>query len=385
MYNKPFHFEIHDLLTQFIAAMDDVVISRYNNQREEKEQIKVRYVHAPKERVMYDIVNKAQNITVPVISVNVSSVVRDETRVFNKLDGFYEPIRREHYGRSLAQVPMPIPVNLTVNLSILTNYQSDMDQIISNFVPYSNPYIIISWRIPDDFGLDSIKEIRSEVLWDGNISLEYPIDYEAASKPRFVATTTFLIKGWLFPAAPADLVTPIYFINANFRTTSHINLNYDSFVNTLTAENWTYTLSSGLLNETEVVSVSGTPLLTNLYLNTIGGMVELSGMDIVVNSKLHPTSFIILGQNFQYTKHVMLSSDSSTIYQYASTFNFKYYPTVSAFDIPNEYLKILNKNILYVELPSLSGNGNINLIVVDRIGWQDTNAINSKMFYLSSV
>jgi hypothetical protein len=48
MHNKTFNFEIRDLLTQFIAAMDDVVISRYNKEREEKERIKVRYVHAPK-------------------------------------------------------------------------------------------------------------------------------------------------------------------------------------------------------------------------------------------------------------------------------------------------------------------------------------------------
>jgi hypothetical protein len=37
--------------------------------------------------------------------------------------------------------------------SIITNYQSDMDQILSNFVPYSNPYIVICWKIPEEFGI----------------------------------------------------------------------------------------------------------------------------------------------------------------------------------------------------------------------------------------
>lgn len=33
MKNRAFHFEIKDLLTQFIAAFDDTVISRFNKDR----------------------------------------------------------------------------------------------------------------------------------------------------------------------------------------------------------------------------------------------------------------------------------------------------------------------------------------------------------------
>ena len=83
MHNKTFNFEIRDLLTQFIAAMDDVVISRYNKDREEKEKIKVRYVHAPKERVFYDLINKAQNLTLPVISVNMTGIQSEPSKSFH--------------------------------------------------------------------------------------------------------------------------------------------------------------------------------------------------------------------------------------------------------------------------------------------------------------
>ncbi len=43
-----------------------------------KSNIEVRYVFAPKQRVMYDIINKAQNITLPVVAVNLTSITRDE-------------------------------------------------------------------------------------------------------------------------------------------------------------------------------------------------------------------------------------------------------------------------------------------------------------------
>ena len=47
MKNRAFHFEIKDLLTQFIAAFDDTVISRFNKDRNPGSDIEVRYVFAP--------------------------------------------------------------------------------------------------------------------------------------------------------------------------------------------------------------------------------------------------------------------------------------------------------------------------------------------------
>jgi len=275
MYNHGYYFELQDLLTQFVAAMDDVVIARHNKNREEKEKIKVRYIHAPKERVIYDITNKAQNITLPVISVNTTSIARDESRVFNKIDGFYQPVKNEVLGKNTSHLRMPIPINVGVSVNILTNYQSDMDQILSNFVPYSNPYIIISWKIPDAFGLQFQNEIRSEVLWDGTINVEYPIDVTSSDKPRFVATTSFTIKGWLFPQANEDYINNIYFVDSNFRTSSNIKI--DSFTDNLSSENYYYDKTTGLLNENETVSISGSPYITNLYLNVSGNLIELSG------------------------------------------------------------------------------------------------------------
>ena len=72
------------MVTQFIAAFDDVVISRYNKDRQEQDKINVRYIYAPKERVMYDIINENKTITLPAIAVSITGINRDENRVFNK-------------------------------------------------------------------------------------------------------------------------------------------------------------------------------------------------------------------------------------------------------------------------------------------------------------
>lgn len=370
MYNKGFNFEIHDLLTQFIAAMDDVVIARYNKNREEQEQIKVRYVHAPVQRVVNDIATKSQNITLPVIAVSINSIARDEARVFNKIEGFYKSIKRVNPDKVSVHIPMPVPVNITVSVSILTNYQSDMDQILSNFIPYSNPYIVISWKIPEEFGLSDASEIRSEVLWGGTINIEYPIEIEATTKPRFQATTDFTIKGWIFPASSTDYTNNIYFIDSNFHQTSLINLNYDSFAS-LSAEN----------HRTETVSVSASPQLTNAYLLNLSR--ELSGTEVIVDGKIQNLSFNILGKMFQYTTHILLSSDNN-LYTNLSTFDFKHFDSISGYVIPDSYYTIMGENTIHLNLPPLTGNGDINIVVVNPVGWSDTNSINTKLIYLSA-
>jgi len=252
MIKNPFFFEVKDLITQFIAAFDDAVIQRYNNERKSLQSVVVRYVYAPKQRVIYDIVNQAKNLTLPVVSVAVTNISRDVNRVFNKIDGFY-------YGKSdgteikTSHLLSPVPVNINVSLSIITKYQQDMDQILSNFVPYANPYIIISWKVPESLGLGLNQEIRSEVLWDGSISLTYPTDLSSTDKYRCVGDTSFTIKGWLFKSIQ-DPKNNIFYVSSNFNVERNITT-YDD----LSGNTYNWPVSTGVLNETEFVGVSGKP------------------------------------------------------------------------------------------------------------------------------
>ena len=55
------------MVAQFIAAFDDIVIGRFNKDREEKDRINVRYVYAPKQRVMHDIINLNKTVEIPAV------------------------------------------------------------------------------------------------------------------------------------------------------------------------------------------------------------------------------------------------------------------------------------------------------------------------------
>lgn len=45
MKNKPFHFEIKDIIYQFITAFNDVVMQEYNEQRVSQGQIRVPFIY----------------------------------------------------------------------------------------------------------------------------------------------------------------------------------------------------------------------------------------------------------------------------------------------------------------------------------------------------
>lgn len=190
MKNYTFNWEIKDLITQFIGALDECVIKRYNEDKEVKAQLNVKYVYAPKTRTIHWLVNKQQHITLPVVSCWITSIERDESRVFNKIDG---PIYIDSSNDKLLQ---PVPINISVGVSLLAKYQNDMDQMICNFASYTDPYIAISWKHPY---ID--REIRSEVLWNGDLKYDYPIDIQPNQSYRIGVDTSFTIKGWLFKKA----------------------------------------------------------------------------------------------------------------------------------------------------------------------------------------
>jgi len=248
------YFEIQDLIIQFCNAFDSIVIGRYNKNREQKDRIFVRYLYAPKQRVLYDIVNKAKTITLPVVTVNIANISRDNDRVFNKLPDvngfFYKNVDVTNSYNA------PTPVNITVNFSIITRYQLDMDQILSNFIPYNNPYIIISWPVPAGLAnLSETQEIRSEVLWSGDINVQYPIELRGSDKARVTADTSFTIKGWIFPAAKANGdISNIYKVNSNFTAVSG---NEDTPV-ILTLDNYPYLSTLNSLSSTDTIVVSAT-------------------------------------------------------------------------------------------------------------------------------
>ena len=372
MVNYTYNFEVKDLLTQFVAAFDDTVIKRYDKNNNARQEIGVRYVFAPKQRIMHDIVNKAKNIELPVVAINLASVSYDTERVFNKLDNF------ENYANasSASAIRTPTPVNLNVNMSILCRYMQDMDQIISNFVPYTDPYIILSWKEPVSDNVNNNIEIRSEVLWDKTINLNTPTETTYSDKFRIIADTSFTIKGWLF-RSKNERSSPIYFIENNFinvRPDYNFNqglssLEYDSFYDSLTS-----------VAEIETISLSGLPDITNVYFNTSGSLLPIDN-PITIKRELSSggRSYTFYGDNYKETEFLMLSSNSSITTGFTSV-STTYTGEVSGYLLPNSQWNVLNNQILNIMIPALTASGKFDVIVKNPAGWKTSAEIDGFHF-----
>lgn len=393
MKNRAFHFEIKNLLTQFVAAFDDVVISRYNKDRQARQNIDVRYVFAPKQRVMYDIINKAQNLTLPVVTVNLEGITRDNSRVFNKLEPSYIPAQEKESSKVSSKFLMPVPVNLEVSMSILARYMQDVDQIISNFVPYNNPYIILSWKVPEEFGTEYDQEIRSEVLWSGNLTYNTPTDTTYSDMFRVTVDTSFTIKGWLFPEEKSTSGN-IYKINSNFVNVDLRNRIYSPLDPTEVTENLSYqqrgytglssySTTASLCSET--VTVSGLPDITNLYYSSTGTLVPIEGTwtgsltDIISGIS---NTFIFYGKQFDTNLNFYLSSttmgtaaDGDNWFSNYQKITSAKMETISGFKLSDDFYIVSNDNIASVTLPpstlSASG-GKFNFVIANEAGWSST-------------
>ena len=299
MRSYTFHWELETILQQFCGALNTILIKRYNESRAVGDQIFANFVFSPKTRTLEDLVNKAQHHKLPVISVYPTSIQRDPNRVFTKIDGSYFADTTTPIPSAWIHLMQPVPVDVTVNVSILTRFQRDMDQILANFVPYIDPYFVVSWKWPDLIPWSDF-EIRSHCIWNENISFQYPTDVVATDPYWCIADTSFVIQTWMFKNSP-NPSGPIFVIDTSFTSVSaieeynvmksieEIGVNTDWFSD--------YTV------------ISARPLLTNsnpyfTYMNQ------------------GARSFAIYGKMIDYTDKLFLSGNDWTIFNTTSTGEF---------------------------------------------------------------
>lgn len=349
MEKYSYYREQQNVLTQFVAAFDGCFVYRYDKNFIKKEKINVRYVFGPKQRVLYDIVNQAKNLTLPVVSIEQKNIRRDPTRIQFKDQKMSRP--RFEDNRYISKIPMPIPVVFDIDVSIVCNYKEDIDQIVSNFIPWCNPYFIISWKIPDEFGLDFIEELRTEVSWSGSVDYENPLNIDQSEKYKIVGNTSFTVKGWIFPAFETPS-SPIYVVNNNFVAVSSgaILNGYDDY----------WTLSAN--DTTDIINISAYPEITNTF---------YKGIPVYENINLSDQdhTFTFYGKRFDFNNNWYLSGQNVSPFTLEEIDTAKF-QTISGYKIPNQYITTVSDNIVVIsfEMNTLS-SGNFTFVTSNSAGW----------------
>lgn len=332
MRNEGYYFEIHDLINQFMSAMDNIVIRRYNKDRAAQDRIAVRLLYSPKSRTLSDLTNKAGVITLPAVSTSIAGISRNPNRQFNKIHGanFFD-IDNPLLSQKMLQ---PIPIDITMSVTIWARFQQDIEQIISNFAPYFDPYIIISWRLP----FLPNQEIRTEIEWNNNVTLTYPQPLQANTLERWEADTSFTIKGWLFKE------------------------HKDSYKNIFKIESLYSPDFSFSEESTDYFTISARPQIGSL------GDVWMIPLSTLKDIEIY-------GKQFQFTQEVYLSANNIDVFSITpSSFNLfanvsslsALYPEFVGF--PVEFV-INSDNYLTVPFPSAQNTGLVDIIIVNEAGY----------------
>lgn len=280
--------------------MNDIIVNRFNKDRLPQDQIRVNFVYAPKTRTLHEIINKAQHHKMPCISISLGGIRRSPNRVFNKLDGSWwtDTLARTPSAANWINLLQPVPVDIEVNVSILARFQSDVDQILTNFIPYTDPYFVISWKWPDIIPFSDF-EIRSHVKWSEQVSFQYPLDIAKEASYWTNADTSFTIEGWMFKNKPPD-GKPIYVIDCSFTAVSNI----DTF---------SVMKSFETVFNTDYFTISARPQSMTCepyyaYINSVYAPPE--------------KTFMVIGKMMDYVESVYLSSADWSMFNYTTTGDF---------------------------------------------------------------
>jgi len=199
------------------------------------------------------------------------------------------------------------------------------------------------------------------------MAMEYPTDLNGTDKQRITADTSFTIKGWLFKET-SNPVGNIYYIDNNFHAQSIL-----TSYNDLSGESYTFPVSSGLVDELEVVEVSGSPTVSNWFWN---GILVDSNYTLAANTT---GSVMIYGGMFNRIQGIILSASNETVYSSNATLtatpSFPRQSSITGQLITN--YNVVNDNIVTFNLPVLqrylrNPNSKIVFIPFNEAGYDTT-------------
>ena len=355
MKKRPYYFEIKNLITQFMAAFNDIAIKRFDSERmTDGEYIGVGFMYAPKQRVINDILTASRTIPLPAISVSINSIARDPERVFNKLDGHI--IGTSTKEDTIRLIPQPIPINIGINMSIIARYQSDIEQIISNFVPYCDPYIAVSWKLPTTENTTYEREIRTIIEWGGTLNMQYPTELTTNQLARVTCDTTFTIKGWLFKQIDKAF-NKIYTID-----TSIIPAILSDSCYIYNNDNDTGT-DNDISDQPQVFTFTGRPVLKNI-----------DSVFYYINRTTSSTKYTLYGRGFINITDLYLQSDEDILLDkklqtpFVGTSIYDEYPDFSGVRVNT--FKTLSEHSIEFTIPDvITGAGRFDIIAKNDAGY----------------
>ena len=192
MRTRSYNREIRNYTAQFIDLFNDIVIDRRDKNGVVQKTITVPCNYGGRRRILKSLQNRDGNVELPLITVNMTNIKRDSSRSAGINDNL---LLEDGTGTEDISDRTPAPVDISYEVDILTKFQEDLDQIISNFIPFFLPNVYVISPNP----YNSASPLKINVIWDGNFNINLDEEVTKDTDERISATTSFTLKGWIFP------------------------------------------------------------------------------------------------------------------------------------------------------------------------------------------
>lgn len=285
---RNYNSEMVSSLSQVLDVFNDIIIDRRDGHNTVQKLITVACVNGGRSRILKSLENKNKTLQLPLIAVTMGGFRRDSSRAHELNSGVLSQTSWYDVGFNA-----PVPINIEYEITVVTKYHADLDQILANFCTMFNPDIYTVVPHPKIIG----EYIKSQLIWSGDVSKTYP-DNEDTAPARYIATTSFTHKSWLFPGMGENSEGPlIHKINfcPNLLSTVDENLYLDrwfSVPSNMTFSEFTDNVVCGLIkNDNGRDNWDFLPMSGGLsgYWNEISGAVAsgvLSGSSVTLTGDL---------------------------------------------------------------------------------------------------
>jgi hypothetical protein len=209
MFNQPFyHATFKKFVSGFGKLFSNIHVVRTNSSGTEKERIKVPLAYGPAEKYLVrqeedPTLNRGYAIKLPRMSFEIKTIQYDSSRKLNTIKKNTQPIEDDQ-GNVIRQY-QGVPYNLTIDLSIISKYIDDANQIIEQILPWFTPgYTITVNTIPEMNYKDDIPVVLNSVTLSDN--------YEESWTTRrdVIWTLSFTVKGIFYgPIVDKKIITKV--------------------------------------------------------------------------------------------------------------------------------------------------------------------------------
>ena len=193
MQIQSFNAELAMANLMFLRLFNNIVITRTDTKTNETKDIKVNCFFGQTSRIFKSWQNNERKgrVKLPCIAINRTGYSRNSDRLNNMHNEVKYEMTSSYRKYDLLT---PVPIDINYDVTIISKYPSDIDQIASNFMIFFNPDVYVTCMHPKYEGI----RLNNHVIMQDSVSEEHPDEIDGSTDDFITASFQFIFKTYLF-------------------------------------------------------------------------------------------------------------------------------------------------------------------------------------------